>query len=116
VIDEPQSKALRRFLQSRHGRSSSALALVEVVRAVSRNTEGAVERAFAVLDETDLLDVDDAILRSAASIRDPLLRSLDAIHLASAQVLAENVEALVTYDRRLADAASALGFAVASPS
>ena len=88
---------------------------MEVLRAVSRNAEGAVEKAFAVLDETDLLDVDESILRSAAMIGDPALRSLDAIHLASVRALAEDVEALVTYDDRLGRAAAELGFTVASP-
>ena len=56
-----------------------------------------------------------AVVESASRLPDPMLRSLDAIHLATALVLREDLEALVTYDERLADAAGAHGLTVASP-
>ena len=115
VNEEPESGALRRYHRGHPDQVASALGRVEVIRAARRRGASLVDRALAVLDETDLLDVDESILRSAAMIGDPTLRSLDAIHLASAQALAEDVEALVTYDDRLARAAAELGFAVASP-
>jgi predicted nucleic acid-binding protein len=115
IVEEPESSALRRYLRRRKDRASSAIALVEVVRAARRRDTSVVQHAFALLDETDLLDVTASIVSSAGGIGAPALRSLDAIHLASAQALAEDLEALVTYDVRLAQAATQLGFAVASP-
>ncbi len=51
----------------------------------------------------------------AGTVEPPSRRTLDAIHLASAAVLADDLDALVTYDRRLAEAANALGLPTASP-
>lgn len=115
VLEEPESSALRGYLQGRPERTSSALAFVEVIRAARRRSEATVDRAMRVLEQTDLLALDEPLLRSASEIGGPLLRSLDAIHLASAQTLADNLEALVTYDERLTHAAAALGIPTANP-
>jgi predicted nucleic acid-binding protein len=55
------------------------------------------------------------ILASAATIGGPALRTLDALHLASAAVIASEVAAFVTYDKRLADAARGIGLVVEAP-
>jgi hypothetical protein len=64
-------------------------------------------------------EIDTAVRAVAASYADPLLRSLDAIHLATAQVLTaelgEPLAAFVTYDKRLLAAAQTAGFTTASP-
>jgi len=116
VVREPESTALRRYLRSDEARFSCGLARVEVVRAVRPHGARAVSRARAVLGRIDLLRLDDALLDAAARMDPSSLRSLDAIHLAAAMALGNDLAALVTYDVRMADAAAELAVPVASPS
>jgi uncharacterized protein len=118
VQRETESDALRQFLRRHRADQlvTSALARVEVVRAVLDGGPPAlahVRRQLSRLDQilltTELLD------RAAMLAPNALLRSLDAIHLASAQVVGPDLRAVVTYDRRMADAARDLGFAVERP-
>jgi len=115
VVAEPESTALRRFLRSDPTRASCALARVEVVRAVRDADPAAVTRARAVLERLELVRLDDALLDAAAEIRGPLLRSLDAIHLAAAITLSTGPSSVVTYDSRMREAARSLGLTVVSP-
>jgi len=62
-----------------------------------------------------LIAIENPILEAAASVGPQTLRSLDAIHLATAQELGDDLGVLITYDRRLAEAAAELGLPVASP-
>jgi uncharacterized protein len=115
VIDEPESVALDRHLGQGQLVATSRIALVEVQRA------GAIANPSpAVRDEIErllvaclLVDVTDALLRAAANLASASLRTLDAIHLASA--LRVEADELVAYDRRLAAAAVERGLVVASP-
>ncbi len=116
VVQEPESEALARFIgESNLDQASSALARVEVTRSVRRHGEEFVADARLLLQKTVLLLATDDVLDLAAMIDPPLLRSLDAIHLASARLLGEALTAFVTYDTRLAAAATAAGFEVVSP-
>jgi hypothetical protein len=115
VVAEPESGALRRFLRNEPERVSCGLARTEVLRAVRPVGPAAVERARRVLRRVHLIRVDDVLLDAAGMIDAVVLRSLDAIHLAAAQIVAPNLTALVTYDRRMAIAAAALGFSVKAP-
>jgi len=94
---------------------SSALARVEVGRAVMRTERARPRDPGSVTGLATLIDVDELILRIAASLDPPKLRTLDAIHLATALLLADGVEAFVTYDRQLGVAAAAAGLAVEAP-
>ena len=117
ALQEAETAALRRFLRSRPVRVSSALARAEVLRAVRRSDPRpvAVRAARRVLAGVTLLAVNDAILERAATL-DPLpLRTLDAIHLASALALGHELDGLVTYDERLAEAARAQHITVHAP-
>jgi predicted nucleic acid-binding protein len=116
VIREPETEALLAFLETRQIRVTSALARVEVVRAVRRHGRPATTRAREVLDGLNLLALDDALLEDAAAIDANELRSLDAIHIASAQQLRAELDALVSYDERMLAAARALGVPVSRPS
>ncbi|MBI3929445.1 MAG: type II toxin-antitoxin system VapC family toxin [Armatimonadetes bacterium] len=116
VVEEPESKPLRRFLQRHSVRVSSALARVEVPRAVRFQGGEARTRAALVLSRVQLLRLDDDLLDAAAQLEPGVLRSLDAIHLASAGALGEELEALVTYDARMQEVAGLLGIQVGSPS
>jgi predicted nucleic acid-binding protein len=115
VIDEPESPALERHLAGTRMLATSRIALVEVARA-TRLANPAPE----VADDTSLLlascmlvDVTDDLLRFSARLSAGSVRTLDAIHLASA--LRIEADELVGYDRRLATAAAARGLSVASP-
>jgi len=79
-----------------------------------RNDPAALPNLPAVLSVIAQIPVSEAILDSAAMLPDPMLRSLDAIHLASAQAIAA-VTALLAYDKRLVDASRLAGFTVVSP-
>ena len=116
VLAEPESAALLTRLQSYDCVVSSTLAVVEVTRAARRvGGDAAVRRASTVLDNVALLSIDRAVLRRAAALPREVLRSLDAIHVASALELGEDVT-LVAYDRRVIDAAEVLQLPIASPS
>jgi predicted nucleic acid-binding protein len=115
AVAEPESKALRRHLARRPGLVSSALARTEVARALMPSGPHAVSRGEEVLRRIQLLRVSDRVLREAGRMEPAELRSLDAIHLASARELGFSVRQIVTYDERMADAARASGWSVASP-
>jgi predicted nucleic acid-binding protein len=115
VVREAESAALRRYLRSRPDRASCALAKVEVIRAVRPHGAAATARARRLLRRLDLVQMDDELLEAAATLDAGVLRSLDAIHLAAAQVLAEDLSAVVTYDDRMAAAAGLLNLPVAAP-
>lgn len=115
VIEEPESQALVAYLGDHPTRTSSALARVEVTRAVRPQGSRAITRARQLLAHIALLHLDDALLEAAATLEGNHLRSLDAIHIASAQTFTSGLAALVTYDRRMAEAASGVGLSVTAP-
>lgn len=115
VREEASSFALREFLVARSTLVSSVIARVEVLRAAARQQPSPVLVARLVLAEIELIAVDDAILDSAARLGPPTLRTLDAIHLASALALEDALESIVTYDTRMAAAATTLGISVSAP-
>ncbi|MGB6554893.1 MAG: type II toxin-antitoxin system VapC family toxin [Candidatus Binataceae bacterium] len=115
VVREPESRALGTFVRSHRDRISCSLARTEVPRAVRHLGPAALRRAQLVLDRVHLIRLDDSLLDAAATLDARVLRSLDAIHLAAAQRVAAELEVLVTYDQRMAEAAAALGFEVRAP-
>lgn len=116
VVPEPETAALRHYLREHPERVSCALARVEVCRALRRTgaTEATLRRADQMLGCIALVAVDDPLLRAAAALSPSGLRSLDAVHLATALSL-DGLDAVVTYDRRLDAAAAQTGLVVASP-
>jgi len=115
VVREPESAALRRYLRRKRPVVSSALARTEVARALLPLGPAAVRRGEEVLASIELARVNDRVLTAAGALLLADLRSLDAIHLATAQQFGTDLARVVTYDDRLATAARALGCAVASP-
>jgi predicted nucleic acid-binding protein len=115
AVREPESAALRRWLRRKRPLVSSALARTEVLRALLPAGDEAVGRGRAVLRGLDLLRVNDRVLDAAGLLHPLALRSLDAIHLATARELGDELGSLVTYDGRMAAAARALGHRVAAP-
>jgi hypothetical protein len=101
VVPEPESPALRAELARWDRRVSSALVRAELIRAAARVGAAARRLAERVLTTLDLVAVDDAILDAAARVRPADLRTLDAVHLVSAQALGPALGGLVAYDARL---------------
>ena len=116
VIEEPESAALRAFLDTAEATGASALVFAEVPRASVRHDPESRERTQVVLGSlTTVVELDRQLLDRAAELGPAALRSLDAIHLASAQRFGDRLQGLITYDDRLAAAASASGMEVVSP-
>lgn len=117
VLPEAESAALLESLAAWPARLSSEFSRVEVIRAVRRATAdpAAEERAEQILAGLHLMKIDSDVIGRAARIEPRLLRSLDAIHLASALSLGDGLGAIVLYDTGLATAAAACGLNVMSP-
>ena len=94
---------------------SSALTVTELRRAVLRRPQAPVQRVEHLLAVLVLAAVDRRVLDLAGRLDPPELRSLDAVHLATALDLGARIAAVVTYDLRLAQAARDAGLAVESP-
>jgi predicted nucleic acid-binding protein len=115
AVREPESAALRRYLRRRRPLLVSALARTEVVRALLPLGPDAVRRGHDVLARVGLVRINDRVLGAAGELMPVELRSLDAIHLATAQQLGVDLARIVTYDDRMAVAAKQLGLTVAQP-
>lgn len=121
VRQEAETTALVSWLNARPRTPwvCSALVEIEVSRALRRSAPQALAFVPAVLARLYRMEIDGTVRSTAAAYPDPLLRSLDAIHLATAQLLAgepgAGLDAFVTYDRRLLASAAAAGLPVASP-
>lgn len=116
VVPEAETLSLETWIAERAGlpRVSSRLLRIEMLRSVTRNAPHRMARASVVLSSIVLLSMDD-IAPAAENIGDRMLRSLDAIHLATANDLRTELTAFVCYDKRLCDSARALGLPVESP-
>jgi predicted nucleic acid-binding protein len=115
AVREAESAALRRYLGRRRPLVSSALARTEVVRALLPSGSEAVRRGREVLARVELLRVNERVLDAAGLLEPADLRLLDAIHLASAEQLGPDLRGFVTYDERLAMAATGRGIRVIRP-
>lgn len=116
VVVETESEALRAYLDEGTGRFiASALLRTEALRAVRHLGPDALELVRDGLRRVDLIGVDDRILDVAGSLEPSILRTLDAIHLATALFVGDDLDAIVSYDSRMIDAARSLGLKVASP-
>ncbi len=117
VRREAETQALLEWLTMRPEQPvvASVLARVEVLRAARRLGDPVLAEARAVVGDLDLIPLDRAVQDVACDIGDPLLRTLDALHLASALLLGDALTAFVAYDHRLADGARAAGLVVATP-
>lgn len=117
LVEETNSRAFAAFYDARPAASwvSSALLRVEVMRAVTRVLPRALPDARELLLAFDYVAIDDEIVDAAGNEPERSLRSLDAIHLATARVLGSDLTGLVTYDDRLATAADAAGIPLVAP-
>ncbi|HEX3826005.1 MAG TPA: type II toxin-antitoxin system VapC family toxin [Sporichthyaceae bacterium] len=115
VIAEPESGVLRTWLRRRRPWVSSALSRVEVHRALLPFGPVVVQRGLSVLARIELVRISDRLLEAAGELQPPELRSLDAVHLATALRLGEDLGRFVVYDARLAEAARLAGLTVIAP-
>jgi len=122
VVEEKESSALRAWIATGPDRLSSVVTAVELRRAARRVAAGVSEVIARELErETEvllrgvqLLTLDEQIAQQAATLEPPTLRSIDAIHLATA-LSVDDLSHFVTYDARLAEAAARAGLVVAMP-
>lgn len=115
VVSEPESASVRRFVAGQVTRVSSRILAVELMRAVARASSASLDQARSLLEVMEFVELDVEIAERAARLEPVGLRSLDAIHLASALVLGDELDAFITYDARQAHAARALGLTVEAP-
>lgn len=97
---------------------ASTLVEVEVPRALRRSQPGVLGGVAAILARLYRVEINSAVRATAGAYPDPTLRSLDAIHLATAELLTasgKTITAFVTYDKRLAETARTAGLPVAMP-
>lgn len=116
VVAESETAALRAWLEDPARELVACdLARTELMRAVRRAVPDRVLQAREVLDAVTLVHVTPAVFEDAGRLDPAGLRSLDAIHLAAALDLGDDLDGLITYNDRLAEAAISNGVAVVAP-
>jgi len=117
LVEETDSKAFAAFYDTHADAEwiSSALLRIELTRAVMRAMPALLPDARDLLLAFSCIAIDDDVVEGAMNEPDRSLRSLDAIHLATARTLAPELDGLLTYDDRLGNAATDAGLPVASP-
>ena len=117
VVAEPASEAMASWAATHEaGVITSDLLRTELLRATRPSAPGQMQRARAVLDALTVVNLTSATFERAATLDLEELRSLDALHLAAALELGDELDGIVTYDDRMAAAASLYGVAVIAPS
>jgi predicted nucleic acid-binding protein len=117
VVEEAESDALRSFLAGEAGRYiSSALLRSEALRAVRHQGSEVLGATREGLRRVDLVAIDDRILDTAGLLEPGVLRTLDAIHVATALAIGDDLDVVVTYDERMIKASALLGIPTATPS
>jgi predicted nucleic acid-binding protein len=115
VLEEPESRALLRWLTEKERLVACELVRVETVRAVRVSDPGSVHRAREAVAAVTLIRLDDSLYDLAADLEPASLRSLDAVHLAAALTVGSELAGVVTYDARMAEAAAVLDLRVEAP-
>ena len=115
VLRERESPNLREYLKKSTMMLTSAISEVELCRAAARGPAGAGIAARRVLTVVSQVGVTRDVLKSAATAMPTTLKSLDAIHLATALLVASDLDVFVTYDSRLGAAAISAGLTVVQP-
>ena len=96
--------------------TTSQLSRVEVIRTISLNFAELLEDAYDILSDIPMIAVDHSVLLAAENLPAFInLRALDSIHIATAFSMKSEIEGVITYDKEMVKAASALGFKTMSP-
>lgn len=115
AVRERESDALRKHLRGRGSLVSSALARTEVLRALLPGGDAALAAGGRALALVELIRLNDRVLNLAGSLLPSELRSLDSIHLATAERLGSDLGELITYDERMGAIARSMGHRVTAP-
>lgn len=117
VFAEEHSRALKDYIQENDaaGFVSSVLLTVEMRRAVQRIDPRSLPKADVELYRVALVSLSDPVVEKASRFPDPGLRSLEAIHVATALLVREELTAVVSYDKRMVAVARSEGLTVVSP-
>jgi predicted nucleic acid-binding protein len=115
VVQEAETPALIAYLRRRSLAVSATLLRTEALRAATRASPATVLACRLALRDMAFVDLGRDLLDQAGTLAPAGLRSLDAVHVAAALSLGDDLDELVTYDGRMAAAATAAGLAVASP-
>lgn len=116
IVAEAESDALRAWHDTTESRMvSSDLSRTEVMRAARRADSGRATKVNEVLGSLYLLKIPTSVFEAAGRLAPATVRSLDAIHIAAALTLEDELEGIVCYDDRLAEAARTNGIAVVAP-
>jgi predicted nucleic acid-binding protein len=116
VVEETETQALVGYLQRWSLAVSATLLRTEALRAAMRHSPRLVRDTRLALREMAFIDLSRDLMDQAGTLAPSGLRSLDAVHLATALSLGDDLDELVTYDARMAAAASVAGLQVSSPS
>ena len=114
ILNEPGSMEMARWYIESERIVTSRVGIVEMRRVAARHAHD-VAHLEVILRSVETFELDASVARAAAAVGPAALRTLDAIHLASAMGLLPEIDAFVTYDDRLAHAARALGLPVIQP-
>jgi predicted nucleic acid-binding protein len=117
MFDGPQSPAIGRYLNAVDSPRfvSSTLLAVEARRGALRVNPRRLPRVDLALLRVAQIEIDGPVVETASRLPDPMLRSLDAIHLATALLIRKDIDVLLSYDQRMLAAAAAHGLPTASP-
>ena len=115
VAVEDESPGLRAFVGSPETLLTSVIGAIELRRAIRRTHPERLSVAEGLLSRISIVGLTKDVMRLANMIEPESLRTLDAIHLASALTLREELDTLLAYDLRLIEAAQAAGLPVVSP-
>lgn len=117
IFEEKETDALVQFLEENRDlpKLTSELSIIELIRTCLRRDETTIANGRQLLEGLDKIPISSTIIEHSAMARPVELRSLDSIHLASALLVKESLNAFVAYDRRLLDAASSVGILAISP-
>ncbi|MFN8630590.1 MAG: type II toxin-antitoxin system VapC family toxin [Chloroflexota bacterium] len=114
VVDEPESEALHRWYVEATHLLTSRVGIVETMRASARREHDPRHRA-RIISDLEVLEFTEVVAAVASTVGASTLRTLDAIHVATAMALMPDLDAFVTYDDRMAEAARSVGLPVLRP-
>ncbi len=116
IVEEDETAALRSWIVDvGDDLATSDLTRTELNRAARRVTPDRMDRVRTTIESLAVSGLPTRVFDAAGRIDPPTLRSLDALHLAAALELGDELDGIVTYDDRLADAARRLGIPVVAP-
>ena len=116
IVAEQHSSDLVAWVQSRNPAFvASDLLKIEALRSAKRIDPGVVKATRDALRSVHFIALSSDVCELAADLEPAVLRSLDAAHVATALGIGDDLDAVITYDQRLAEASFNLGLDVVAP-